>query len=260
MPTTPNFRSKSSATADNTDTLVIATPAGAVAGDILVLIVASNSSTSITSPGFTTRQENTTTPPRPAVLTKIATGAEGGSITVTQEAFAFSLGAIYAYQGGGNYQTSVLSALQSATTTPTAAAATTTAANECVLQIVFLSGSGDNVVPSGGYTERGEDSRTTAIALTIEVSDIVQVAAGSTGTPAASTTSAHNCFVVTLALAPLGSSTTKSTPGAVVAAIAQARNAERKASQEHGRPPEPGRPPETGRRTRLDYLHKRGRP
>jgi hypothetical protein len=50
----------------------------------------------------------------------------------------------------------------------------------------------------------------------------------------------------------------KSPPGAFVAAIAQARNVERKADHGQGRPPDTGRPP--GRRSRLDYLHKRGRP
>jgi hypothetical protein len=250
--------------------LTLTLPAGLTAGDAMVISVGTVDRIPTTPPGWTALGNNLIEVGNRQsgwVYYKIAgAGETSATLASTQAGTGTNKNVeaiMYAWRGV-NPGTPIDAALAwgtltTATNIPTPALTTLTANAEAI----FLGFSQFNALwtPPAGATRQSEVAISAYVLIAADQPVAVPGLLASANFTATSGGTSNRIAGLAFASIPASQPSTRGgAAGQIVAAIAQARNAERKASQEHGRPPEPGRPPATGRRTRLDYLHKRGRP
>jgi hypothetical protein len=201
-------RAATSAQNTTANTLVIARPAGLVAGDVMVAGVGIRGTPTVTPPaGWTLiRRDVAATYTTQALYYKVATAAEPSSYSWSFSAQVPAAGGIVAYQGvkttapvnassGAGQSLDALSIV--------APSVTTTVAGARVVGF-FSIGGGNSITPPAGMTERGEASSVAGSShVTWEDSDFTQTTAGATGPQTAGASSSpHPNVGALVALTP----------------------------------------------------------
>jgi hypothetical protein len=158
-------------------------PAGVVAGDALVMILHAwgGGTPVITTPaGWTSRGFHNPGGDVWGCYTKIASGSEGASVTVTANTSTMSNIGILAYLGATAIDAVTDFGLQQSSTTPTVPSVTTTVANGMLVGLAGFAGAA-SATPAAGWTERLDHHSPNSSGL-IYAMERVQAAAGASGT------------------------------------------------------------------------------
>ena len=194
-------------------------PTNIVTGDVMIVSVAIPSGTTVTTPSGWNAIRNDTaaggTGPVSCYLYWRAAAGTGGSLstdcgtTVTFTTSSTSVGAMASFSAYAGVNTTTPVNVQGVAsssvngTTATAGAQTTTVANCYVLQVVSTdSASIASLTTPASYTQRVAPTGQTNTLVNSAIYDILQAAAGTTGTPAVTLGSTGSWLVQTIGLTP----------------------------------------------------------
>jgi VCBS repeat-containing protein len=188
------FQGASTGTGAAATSIVIGKPSGTVAGDVLIASVDARGNPTVSGPsGWTLiRADQNSTAIKKATFYHVATGSEPSSYTFAMSKASDSVGGIIAYGGVDTANPIVAHGAtmsSGSTSNQVVAPSVNTVAGSMVVGL-FGVASQTSVTPPAGMTERWDRAETGQYKATSEAADVVQAAAGATGSKSA--TSAGN--------------------------------------------------------------------
>nr|MBA2645451.1 fibronectin type III domain-containing protein [Pyrinomonadaceae bacterium] len=178
------FRAATSADNRGASTIVINTPAGVVAGDVMLAVISVRATPTITAPqGWTPiRDDANGNAMRQASYFRVAGSSEPASHTWTFSAAQTATGGIAAYSGVDNTNPVDASGGQTnaSSTALTAPSIITTIDNALVVGLYGIA-TNPNITPPAGMIEQAERMASGKVKITTEIADGIQFAAGPTG-------------------------------------------------------------------------------
>ncbi|MEO8424452.1 MAG: Ig-like domain-containing protein, partial [Actinomycetota bacterium] len=175
------FRSSSVGANSVGTSLVVGTPAGVQAGDVMIAVIDVKAAPTVTTPAGWTLVSATSNGSnfRQLVYSRVATGAEPPSTTWSLNQSRAASGAIAAYAGADTTAPIQTFSAEIGTTTAITAPSVTTIRDGSMIVGGFGINADSTIAPPAGMTERGEI--VSATRLRTELSDYVLSPAGATG-------------------------------------------------------------------------------
>lgn len=185
----PAYRSSDKATTNGGTSVTVTKPAGTVADDILIAVVAWNSGATITPPaGWTLLRTDTDGALTHKTYYKVAGGSEGASYQWSFSAGADAAAAVAAYSGGRTSSPINAHGGNADGDATVTAPSITTNKNNCKLVGLFaingttgIGGGAGTWTPASGMTEREDSGGTTNVDVSVELADETQATAGASG-------------------------------------------------------------------------------